>query len=121
VVGKAPRALTSAEMVASYDDPRALAWTKASAPQVVVDGSRDVALAVHGMSDGYAMHLVNYSVNTQTKCVERVANMTFTLNFDAALAAVIPFPDDGVEVTLDGHILTVRNLGLYTILKLTVK
>ncbi len=121
VVGKAPRALTGAEMVASYDDPRALAWTKASAPQVVVDGSRDVALAVHGISDGYAMHLVNYSVNTQTKCVERVANMTFTLNFDAALAAVIPFPDDGVEATLDGHILTVRNLGLYTILKLTVK
>ncbi len=119
VVGKAPKVLTEAATAAVYDNADVLAWAKASAQRVIVDGSQDVALAVHGISDGYAIHLVNYNMNTQTRWVERVPVMTLTLDFGATLAAVIPFPDEGVEASLDGNILTVRNLGLYTILQLT--
>jgi len=119
IVGEGPRGMTRAAAVASSDDPAALAWTIAAPQRVTVTGPDTVALALHETADGYALHLVNYSMNAETKGVERVAEMTVTLDVDARLAATASFPDDGVEVMLDGRTLSLRNIGLYTSLQLT--
>jgi len=87
IVGEGPQGVTRAAAVASSDDPAALAWTIAAPQRVMVTEPDTVALALHETADGYALHLVNYSMNAETKGVERVAEMTVTLDVDARLAA----------------------------------
>jgi len=119
IVGKGPQKAIDAETAMSPDDPAALAWTIAAPQRVTVTGPDTVAMALHETADGYVMHLVNYSMNAKTKGVDRVDEMSFTLDFDARLTATASFPYDGVEATQDGRTLSLRNIGLYTILRLT--
>lgn len=119
VIGQVPRTLAGAEKAASWEEPTVLAWVRAYNREFLVEGSKDVGVALHKIPGGYALHLVNYNMNHITKCVDRIDDMTFTLSFEAKPDAVISFPEEGVQAISEGRTLTVKNIGLYTIVRLT--
>ena len=118
LLGKPTRTLAGAEKAAAWEDPTVLAWVKAYNQDFLVEGSKDVGVALHKISTGYALHLVNYNMNHITRCVDRIDEMTFTLSFEAKPDAVVSFPEEGVQAISKGRTLTVKNIGLYTIVRL---
>lgn len=80
-----------------------------------VDG---LGVSLHRSAGGFALHLVNYGVNPESRCIQSIPSVRFELGWRPQRAEVHSFPASEARASLDGHALTAENLGLYTILDL---
>ena len=80
-----------------------------------VDG---LGLALHKRDGGYALHLVNYRLNPISRVIETIPSAGFRLGWRPENVQVHSFPESGTEAAIEGNVLTVRNLGIYTVVVL---
>ncbi|MDX6325756.1 MAG: hypothetical protein QOK15_2110 [Nocardioidaceae bacterium] len=108
---------------ASADD---LAGLTPGGPQVEV--SSPVGVNLHRLSDGVALHLVNYDYDRDVDAVRRTGELSVTVRLARTsagdLTGAVYHPADGDSVTLevrskgDVHQVTVPDLGAYGIVEL---
>jgi hypothetical protein len=93
-------------------------WIFTNGHEVETDAVEGVGLAIHQCEDGRAIHLVNYRLNTGTREIDPIEKMELKLDWQPAEVTVYSFPEDKyrTEVSASGNTLTVKNIGLYTIL-----
>lgn len=99
-----------------------LSWVKQGGQPVdILDGAhnRYIGLGLHQTDTGYALHLVNYWFDDVSRTIETIPEAEFKLAWTPSKVTVHSFPASGVEADLDGQILHIRNLGLYTVVELT--
>lgn len=81
-----------------------------------VDG---LGIALHKREGGgYALHLVNYRLDPTSRVIEAIPLVEIKLGWKPKEAQVHSFPDSGAEAAINGNVLTVKNLGIYTIVEL---
>lgn len=78
----------------------------------------DLGLALHKRDRGYALHLVNYRLNSSSRVIETIPRAEFTLAWCPREVKVHSFPESGAEASIEGNLLTVKNIGIYTIVDL---
>jgi hypothetical protein len=78
----------------------------------------DLGLALHKRDGGYALHLVNYRLNSNSRVIETIPRAEFTLDWCPKEVQVHSFPESGAEAFIEGNVLTVKNIGIYTIVDL---
>jgi len=77
-----------------------------------------LGLSLHKKGKGYALHLVNYRLNSGTREIEKIPSASFTLGWKPKKAVVHSFPASDAKARVEGNELTVENLGIYTIVEL---
>ncbi len=116
-VGKADRRLYGISHV--YHRASAfLDWVKEGGQIVDAEDIEEIGVGLHRRGAGYVLHLVNYNLNTISREIETVPTMAFTLSWKPAQVRVHSFPASKVEATLQGEVLLVENIGIYTIVDL---
>ena len=78
----------------------------------------DLGISLHKQRKGYALHLVNYRLNSGTREIEAIPSASFKLGWKPKKAMVHSFPASDAKAHLDGSVLTVENLGIYTVVEL---
>ena len=93
-------------------------WIFTNGHEIETDDVEGVGLAIHQCEIGRAIHLVNYRLNTGTREIEPIEKMELKLDWQPVDVKVYSFPEDKfqTEVSVSGTSLTVKNIGLYTIL-----
>jgi len=77
-----------------------------------------LGMSLHKLAKGYALHLVNYRLSPDTRCVEAIPRAEFRLGWKPKKATVHSFPASGAKARVEGNVLTVENLDVYTIAEL---
>ncbi len=95
-----------------------LAWLKDGEQIVDAEDIREIGFGLHKTDNGYALHLVNYNLNSITREIESVPRMSFTLSWTPSEMHVHSFPERGTDATLEGNVLTMSNLSIYTVVDL---
>ena len=95
-------------------------WIKAGGLTLeVLDRQRYLGVSLQKTGTGHALHLLNYDVNNKTREVEPIGEASIRLSFTPAAARVHSFPGKrGTAAVLDGDLLTISNLDVYTIIEL---
>jgi hypothetical protein len=78
----------------------------------------DLGISLHKQGKGYALHLVNYRLNSGTRAIETIPRAEFKLGWKPKKAVVHSFPASDAKARLEGNVLTVENLGIYTVVEL---
>lgn len=78
----------------------------------------DVGIALHKHDNGYALHLVNYRLNSISRDIETIPRIEFKLGWRPREAHVHAFPESNAEAYIEGNSLIVKNIGIYTIIDL---
>lgn len=95
-----------------------LAWLKDGEQIVDAEDIREIGFGLHKTDNGYALHLVNYNLNSITREIESVPRMSFTLSWTPRLMRVHSFPERETDAALEGNVLTISNLSIYTVVDL---
>jgi hypothetical protein len=77
-----------------------------------------LGLSLHQRKDGYVLHLLNYHLNAISRVIETIPKAVFKLGWHPNEVAVHTFPESAAEAWLEGDLLTVTNIGIYTIVDL---
>jgi hypothetical protein len=77
-----------------------------------------LGLSLHKRGRGYALHLVNYRLNAGTRAIEPIQRAEFKLGWVPKKAQFHSFPASDAQARLEENLLTVVNLGIYTIVEL---
>ena len=85
---------------------------------IKTDKNRNIGIALHKSESGYNLHLVNYNLNSVTRCIEKVNKYHVELNAEIKEAAVHSYPSGNVSVSFKGRTLDLENLDIYTIVEL---
>ena len=105
-----------------FDKPAAfLAWVREGGQPVnIVDGkyTKDIGIGLHKTVNGYALHLVNYLFDATTRQIEEIPEVKFRLSWQPDSVEVHTFPDTHTEIEVDRDRVTVRNLGIYTVVEM---
>ncbi|MEI6147810.1 MAG: alpha-amylase family protein [bacterium] len=85
---------------------------------VVAQDVEGLGLSLHKRGKGYALHMVNYRLNSGTREIEKIPRASFDLGWKPKKATVHSFPASHAKARLEGNTLTVENLGIYTVVEL---
>lgn len=80
-----------------------------------VDG---LGISLHKRGKGHALHIVNYRLNSGTREIEKIPSASFTLGWKPQKAVVHSFPACDAKARVEENVLTVENLGVYTVVEL---
>lgn len=95
-----------------------VAWCKAGGQLVEAEDIEAIGIGLHKREHGYVLHLVNYQLNSISRAIESVPRMHFQLAWTPDRVQVHSFPECAVTATIDGNRLTLRNIGIYTVVDL---
>jgi len=122
--GPMRQALTTHEGMTSLgmDDPFRLVNIPEE-PQVRANGDHDMAINVHHVEDGAAIHLIRYDYDESRDCVPLLAEMTLELRLPEQFNAIEVYsPGNVARVSLtivgDVHRVVLRDAPLYSIVLL---
>lgn len=85
---------------------------------ITADKNKNIGVALHKSENGYNLHLINYNLNSSTRCIEKVDKYHIELNAEIKEAAVHSYPSDSTSVSVNGRALDIRNLDIYTIVEI---
>lgn len=120
VIGKPPTLLNGYEKAVSYNDPKVHKWLKSAAHQkITVKGSKQVGIGFHKIHNGYALHIVNYNLNINTRKIEYVPEIDIALDWICKSVETVTFPEnDCIKVKIKNNKIKIKNIGIYSILHL---
>jgi hypothetical protein len=78
----------------------------------------DLGISLHKLAKGHALHIVNYRLNSGTRDIEKIPRAQFKLGWTPKRATVHSFPASHAKARIAGNVLSVENLGIYTIVEL---
>ncbi len=92
-------------------------------PQVRANGNHDMAINVHHVEDGAAIHLIRYDYDESRDCVPPLAEVTLDLRLPEQFSAIEVYSPDNVAhasltIAEDVHRVTLRDVPLYSIVLL---
>ena len=95
-------------------------WLLEEKMPVRVEGrQRYLSVSLQKTETGHALHLLNYDVNNKSREIEEIPEATFELGFACETATPYSCIDrNDVSAKLEGRKLTVKHLGVYTIIRL---
>lgn len=95
-------------------------WIKEQPLTVEVeDRQRYLSVSLQKTEKGHALHMLNYDVNNKTREVEPIPTATVKLSFVPTTLKVHSFPGKTkVAASIDGDVLTVENLDVFTIIEM---
>ncbi len=93
-------------------------WIKEGGQILEAEDIREIGLGLHKRAHGYTLHLVNYNLNSISREIETVPAMTFKLAWKPEQVQVHSFPQSEVEAVMTGDTLSVKHIGIYTIVDL---
>lgn len=118
VIGSTPHRI-DADQIASAASSRLLRWVRATPQLLEAHAPKDVSVQLHRLKRGYALHVLNYRLDSATHRIKKNARMSFTLAWQPSRVETFSFPDEGAEATLEGNTLTLKRASIHTIVKLT--
>ena len=77
-----------------------------------------LGISLHKRGRGYALHIVNYRLNAGTRGIEKIPSAEFKLGWPPKKAQVHSFPAADAKARVEENVLTVEDLGIYTIVEL---
>lgn len=111
--------LRLAGLPAAHEDLSQLRdWILEAGQPVIAEDVPQVGISLHRTDRGYALHLVNYGLDEESRRVEPVPSMSFQLSFEAKGALVHTFPKSETEARIEGNVLRLTDIGLYTVVEL---
>ena len=103
----------------SYQDIGELkSWLLEAGTILQADEVEGLGIALHRRDGGYALHLVNYRLDPTSRVIEPIPWVGFDLNWLPQEARVHSFPACDTAACIEDDVLTVKNLGIYTIVEL---
>jgi len=93
-------------------------WILQGGQPVVAEDVPQVGMSLHKTDKGYALHLVNYNFDDVRRCVEPVPAMSFKLSFQPESVRVHTFPKSDTKAQIEGDVLRLTDIGLYTVVEL---
>ncbi|MFC1462931.1 hypothetical protein ACFLQU_04915 [Verrucomicrobiota bacterium] len=92
---------------------------EAGTPLLQADEVDGLGIALHRREGGgYALHLVNYRLDETSRVIEPIPWAGFELGWLPQEAQAHSFPECDTEVCIEDETLTVKDLGIYTIVEL---
>jgi len=93
-------------------------WILEAGVLLEAQGVDGLGISLHQRKGGYTLHLVNYHLNSTSRVIETIPKAVFKLGWRPGQVKVYAFPESAVEASLGGDLLTIKNIGIYTIVDL---
>ncbi len=93
-------------------------WLKEGGQILEAEDIEKIGIGLHKRAQGYTLHLVNYQLNSWSREIEPVAAMSFKLSWKPERVEVYSFPESEVAASIEGNMLHIKKLGIYTIVDL---
>jgi hypothetical protein len=93
-------------------------WLQETGPMVEAQDVDGLGISLHKLGKGYALHLVNYRMNSGSRIIETIPSAKLKLGWKPKKAVVHSFPASDAKARIVGSVLTVEKLGIYTIVEL---
>jgi len=94
------------------------AWLAEAGTVLEAEEVEGLGLSLHKREGGYALHLVNYRLSPISRVIEAIPSAQFRLGWRPKSVQVHTFPQAATHAALEGNVLTVRDLGIYTVVAL---
>jgi hypothetical protein len=121
VVGRPHDALAAHGHFDGPTDTAVVAWLRAGPSLARLAAGRGIGYGLHklGGAGGYALHVVNYNLDRATRTVARQGEVAFELAWQPRFFRAASFPGPDAAVELAGRTLVLRDVGIYTVVRLS--